>query len=157
MRSRVALSKFSIFVTLGVCVMLTIALWATAGTYKCLLLALVFGLLLLTAGLYGPLAIEADERQIKLRSFLRSHTIPMSDIASVETMHPTMGAIRILGSGGFMGYWGLFREGDIGTYRAFYGRASDCFLLTLRDGKRYMLGCKDPDAMIAYIKHGRSR
>ncbi len=63
-----------------------------------------------------------------------------------------MGTRRIAGSGGFMGYWGWFREGDIGKYFAYYGKASDCFLVTLRNGRRYMLGCNDAPEMVAAIQ-----
>ncbi len=51
-----------------------------------------------------------------------------------------------------MGYWGMFKEGDIGHYTAYYGKASDCFLVRLDNGDKYVLGCKNPDEMIAYIK-----
>lgn len=50
-----------------------------------------------------------------------------------------------------MGYWGKFREADLGTYFAYYGRASDCFLVTLNDGRRYMLGCADAPAMVSEL------
>lgn len=76
----------------------------------------------------------------------------MRDVESVEYFQPTMGAIRVFGSGGFMGYWGVFREGDIGRYYAFYGKASDCFLVRMRNGDKYVLGCEEPDKMIDYIK-----
>lgn len=75
----------------------------------------------------------------------------MSEVESVELFQPTMGAIRICGSGGFMGYWGIFREGDIGNYIAFYGKASDCFLVRLKNGSKYVLGCNQPDKMVDYI------
>ena len=76
----------------------------------------------------------------------------MSRIVSVERFNPTMGAKRILGSGGFMGYWGIFREGDVGRYTAYYGKASDCFMLRLDNGDQYVLGCRRSDEMIEYIR-----
>ncbi len=76
----------------------------------------------------------------------------MQNVASVELFQPTMGAIRICGSGGFMGYWGLFREGDIGRYYAFYGKASDCFLVRMKNGDKYVLGCDQPQKMVDYIE-----
>lgn len=71
------------------------------------------------------------------------------DIAEVKLCQPTMGAIRICGSGGFFGWYGWFREGDIGKYFAYYGKSSDCFLVTLKDGRKYMLGCTDAPAFQA--------
>lgn len=76
----------------------------------------------------------------------------MSEVENVELFQPTMGAIRICASGGFMGYWGIFREGDIGKYYGFYGKASDCFLVRLKNGNKYVLGCDQPEKMVDYIK-----
>lgn len=75
----------------------------------------------------------------------------MRDVESVELFQPTMGSIRICASGGFMGYWGIFREGDIGRYYGFYGKASDCFLVRLKNGDKYVLGCNNHDKMVDYI------
>ena len=75
----------------------------------------------------------------------------MADVKSVRLCPPTMGAIRIFGSGGFLGYWGWFKERDLGKYFAYYGRSSDCFLVELKDGRKYMLGCKNPQKMVEYI------
>ena len=75
----------------------------------------------------------------------------MRNVESVELFMPTMGAIRIFASGGFMGYWGIFREGDIGRYYGFYGKASDCFLVRMKNGDKYVLGCENPKIMVDYI------
>ena len=76
----------------------------------------------------------------------------MRKVESAERFQPTMGAIRIFASGGFMGYWGIFREGDIGRYYGFYGKASDCFLVRMKNGDKYVLGCKNPDEVVSYIR-----
>ena len=75
----------------------------------------------------------------------------MTEVASVKLCPPTMGAIRICGSGGFLGYWGWFQERDLGKYFAYYGKASDCFLVTLTDGRKYILGCQNAPEMVEYI------
>ena len=75
----------------------------------------------------------------------------MRMVENVDLFQPTMGTYRLFGSGGFMGYWGLFREGGIGRYAAYYGKASDCFLVKLRNGDKYVLGCTNPSGMVAYI------
>ncbi|MBE6230681.1 MAG: hypothetical protein E7119_08940 [Bacteroidales bacterium] len=36
-----------------------------------------------------------------------------------------------------------FHEHDSGKYFAYYGRSSDCFLVELKDGRKYLLGCKN--------------
>ena len=100
---------------------------------------------------YMPMSISADKTAICINRSLRVKTIPMQDVESVKLCPPTMGAIRICGSGGFFGYWGWFKERDLGKYFAYYGRSSDCFLVQLKDGRKYMLGCKNPHKMVEYI------
>ena len=75
----------------------------------------------------------------------------MRCIVKVERFIPTMGSIRIFGSGGFMGYWGIFKEGDVGRYVAYYGKSSDCFIIHLDNGDKYVVGCENPDEMVDYI------
>ena len=104
------------------------------------------------AGLfYMPAGISADKYAIYIRRILKTKAIPMSDVKSVCLCQPTMGAKRICASGGFLGYWGWFHERDLGKYFAYYGRASDCFLVELKSGRKYMLGCQNPQKMVEYI------
>lgn len=102
--------------------------------------------------LYGPLNIVSDSEYIKVRSAYRSWRIRLEEIQSIECFQPTAGAMRICASGGFMGYWGLYREGDVGNYMAFYGKSSDCFLIRLRNGDKYVLGCENPQLMVDDVK-----
>ena len=55
---------------------------------------------------YMPISISADKDAIYVNRSLKIKTIPM--------------AIRICGSGGFFGYWGWFKERDLGKYFAYY-------------------------------------
>lgn len=101
---------------------------------------------------YAPLYISTDSEYVKVKSVFRTFKIPVNDIESITLFQPTMGALRICASVGYMGYWGLFREGDVGNYIAFYGKSSDCFLIRLRNGDKYVLGCFNPPKMVEYIK-----
>lgn len=157
MTSRVKLSTYSLMLTI-----IVVAVMITAATLlfvngerigfivaALLLAALISGIIL------APVAIVADDRNIIVRSMWGSRKIPLSEIGSVELFKPTMGAIRIFASGGFMGYWGIFREGDIGRYKGYYGKASDCFLICMKNGDKYVLGCEHPEKMVNYITtHG---
>lgn len=153
MKSRVELSTYSSVVTFlifGVLIGCIIIGWrqsVISGIIGCSLVVI----LMIVSLIYAPLSVVLDDKGVNINSSFKVRAIPYGDIASVELFQPTMGARRILGSGGFMGYWGLFREGDIGKYTAYYGKASDCFMLTLRDGRKYVLGCKNPDKISAEI------
>ncbi|MBR1950908.1 MAG: hypothetical protein IKA14_08695 [Bacteroidales bacterium] len=54
-----------------------------------------------------PISISADKDAIYVNRSLKIKTIPMANVKSVLLCPPTMGAIRICGSGGFFGYWGV--------------------------------------------------
>ncbi len=98
-----------------------------------------------------PLSISLDNESLNINRPLKIKSIPFSEIANVKLCAPTMGAKRICGSGGWFGWYGWFSEKDLGKYFAYYGKASDCFLVTLKDGKKYMLGCKDAPEMVNAI------
>lgn len=115
------------------------------------MLLVIYLILLVSSLFYGASYIKADNNNIIMGSILKCRKIPMQNLESIELFQPTMGAIRIFASGGFMGYWGIFREGDIGRYYAFYGKASDCFLVRMKNGDKYVLGCDNPDKMVDYI------
>ena len=97
------------------------------------------------------MSIGADENAIYINRSLKIKTIALVDVKLVKLYPPTMGAIRICGSGGFLGYWGWFSERDLGKYFAYYGKSSDCFLVELTDGHKYILGCKNAPEMVEFI------
>ena len=153
MKSKIKLSRFSTVltaITLGVLFVGCIATLHEKPAFFSLLA--LYLILLVMALFYGAAYIKVDPEYIVLGSPLRSKRIPVRDVESVERFQPTMGAIRLFASGGFMGYWGLFSEGDIGRYQAFYGKASECFLVRMKNGDKYLLGCENPDEMADYIR-----
>lgn len=151
MKSRVDLSTFSFIFTIAVLVVLGVAVYASYGTDKFLIIAAIVIVLLCFCLFYAPMSISINEKEVCVNSSFGWHKIPMRRIVSVERFQPTMGSLRLCGSGGFLGYWGIFREGDIGNYTAYFGKASDCFLIRLDNGDKYVLGCKNPDEMVACI------
>lgn len=111
----------------------------------------VFALMFLSTLFFMPLSISLDNESLYINRPLRIKSIPLSEISEVRLCSPTMGAIRICGSGGWFGWYGWFKENDLGKYFAYFGKASDCFLVTLKSGKKYMLGCKDAPEMVKAI------
>lgn len=153
MKAKVRYSSFAIVLTAVACIAIYASCIATIHNKPAFFTLLALYLILILCGLiYGPWKIEADPDFITIRSLLKTRRLAMRDVESVELFQPTMGAKRILGSGGFMGYWGLYKERDIGRYRAFYGNSSDCFLVRMKNGDKYILGCETPAEMVDYIK-----
>ena len=101
---------------------------------------------------FCPLSVEVDDEAVTVNFPLRHRSFKLSDIASAEDVQPTMGEWRICGSGGFFGYWGWFRNKVLGRYFAYYGRGSECFIIRLRSGQIYMLGCEDHATVLQRIQ-----
>ena len=153
MESKVQLSKYAFILTLIVNVLLIFGCVLIFNEKPGFWLILVIWLILLIFGLlYGPTKIIADANHVIVKTPLRKKGILVRDIKSVELFQPTMGAYRLCASGGYFGYWGLFREGDIGRYVAYYGKASDCFLIRMKNGDKYVLGCQNPNEMVKFIQ-----
>jgi len=152
MQSKTRLSTTARAITYIIIGTLIIACIATFGKTPAFYFVLAIFLCLLLFGfLFAPMGIQADKSCITIKALLKNRKIPMNNVESVQLFQPTMGAIRICGSGGYMGYWGIFKEGDIGRYCAYYGKASDCFLVKLKNGDKYVLGCENPSDMVARI------
>lgn len=119
------------------------AVWSIGGAIVILFLSTLC---------FMPLSISLDSKSLNINRPLKIKSIQFTDIDKVKLCAPTMGAKRICGSGGWFGWYGWFSEKDLGKYFAYYGKASDCFLVTLKDGRKYMLGCKDAPEMVAAIQ-----
>ena len=152
MESKVKLSTFSLMLTLILTGVLIVAvsyfLWNHED--KGIIGAAILFFMLISGWLYGPVTIAADEKSVTIKSVLRKQRLDISNIESVELFQPTMASIRIFGSGGYMGYWGVYR-GYIGRYIAYYGKASDCFLIYMKNRGKYVLGCENPEEMVNFI------
>ncbi len=99
-----------------------------------------------------PLSISVDNNNLVIKRPIKSKIIPISEINSVSLTPPTMGERRICASGGFFGYWGWFKERELGKYFAYYGKASDCFFVKLSNGRNYMIGCEDPQQITSFLQ-----
>ena len=99
---------------------------------------------------YGTVLLPRLGRGGRLTS--RPRFFAYDDISFVDTCHPSAGGLRICGSGGAFGYWGYFSDIMIGTYFGYYGSRSHCFLIRLRNGRQYVIGCDGPVALTGFIR-----
>lgn len=158
MKAKISFSRFATILTWVILVCLFVGCIATIHEIPAFFMLLAIYLVMIVSALfYGPAYIKADADNIVMCSILKSRKIPLREVERVELFRPAYGAIRIFASGGFMGYWGVFREGGIGRYYAFYGKASDCFLVSMKNGDKYVLGCDKPDLMVDYINSHTSK
>lgn len=153
MKSNVEYSTFSWMITFIVTVALVVGLAVSYGEAAAFFSVLAIVVPMYVACLFfAPMSISADRDEICIHSSFRIRSIPMADVVNVERYRPLPGTLRTCASGGFMGYWGTFHDSVIGNYTGFWGKDDDCFLVTLASDKKYLLGCRNPDAMVGYIK-----
>lgn len=159
MKQRVELSTYSIIITILCLGILVSTIFMIPEIWWQIGWGGFIAILHIVCLYYMPLSIAADEHSIYINRSLKVKRISIAEVKSVRLCPPTMGAIRVCGSGGYLGYWGVFKERDLGKYFAYYGKASDCFLIELSDGYKYMLGCKNAPEMVEFIaKHiGRAK
>lgn len=155
MKQKVKLSTYSIITSiLGIGVLIALMVLELKQNHEtaAYIVALTLVSLCAMALFYSPMSISVDDSDLNINRSLRIKSIPLSAIKSVELCPPTMSERRIFASGGWLGYWGKFYEPSIGKYFAYYGKASDCFLVKLKDGRQYLLGCENPTAIVEFIK-----
>ena len=154
MKQRVNFGTGNTVITiLSIAILVAVMFISNPPLFEQILLGAILASIILSGLFYMPISVCADSNSIKVVRILKTRTIPMEQVKSVRVHIPsTLGTVRLCGSGGFMGFWGWFREKGIGRYFAYYGRAKDCFLVELHDGRKYLLGCNNPHRMVAYIR-----
>lgn len=152
MKRSVKLSTYSVAVSAICVIVFLVCLYNCRDNRGMYLIGACLILLCGMALLYMPMSISVNDKELSINRPFKIKSIPLKEIKSVKPCPPTMSALRICGSGGWFGYWGWFSEPSIGKYFAYYGKATDCFLITLKDGKKYLLGCEDSPTMVEYIK-----
>lgn len=120
---------------------------------KEILFCVIFGAVIISGLYFGPKSVEADEDGLTVyRHLAKPKRFAYDDIETIETFYPSAGGLRLCGSGGFCGYWGYFNDIMAGTYFGCYGSRSHCFLVRLKNGGQYVIGCEDPEAFVEYVK-----
>lgn len=154
MNRKVKISTYSMLITIIGFSVLVALMILNLNNHHVISSYIIGGLLVVMCVLslfFTPISISVDETYLNVNMTLRVKSIPLKKIESVALCPPSMSEKRIFGSGGWFGYWGWFSEPSIGKYFAYYGKASDCFLVKLKDGRQYILGCTDSLSIIEYI------
>ena len=128
-------------------------LYAQNATIMTLLAALIMLLTPLITCALMPLRVYVTEKGITLQLLLGIIFVPSEEIVKIEPF-PNQGAtIRLFGSGGLMGFMGIFSNSVIGNFTAF---ATDIEHATIiyRKGKRpLVISVADPDILTLYKQH----
>lgn len=152
MKQKVTFSLYCIFMTALVIVLFVIGLFATYDIHeKFIPFTIIVGAVIVASLFYCPLSVEVTDREVNIHRPLKTKALPLDSIKSVETFYPSAGGLRLCGSGGFAGFWGYFNDIMCGSYFGYYGRRDSCFLVKMKDGRQYVLGCENPKVMVDYI------
>lgn len=118
------------------------------------LMCVLVSVSLLFALYFAPWKLCVDNDNLTIyRSFDRK-LISLDDISVIKRQELTMGDMRVFGCGGLFGYTGWYGNRRDGRYFCYLGSRDNTVMLVLRDGKKYMLSCDEPDLLVDRISSG---
>lgn len=147
---RVAWSNYVTIMTVVVCLIFVGLSFVAEDAHIPVILFASIGIVFIGALYYSPVAVTVDRRKVTIRRLLTPKHIAVQDIARVSLFQSTMD-VRISGSGGFFGYYGWFRNREIGKYFAYIGKWKDTFLIELKSGRKYVVSCNQPEVIVKCI------
>ena len=97
----------------------------------------ILGIGLSLAYLWKPLQIELNNEFLIVKRKIGDKKFPINTIQAAAAINKKeLGfGIRLMGSGGFFGYYGLFKYKNIGTVNLYCTKREDMVLITLTKGK----------------------
>lgn len=101
---------------------------------------------------FMPVRICADDRYLYIIGVGFVSSIDISDIETINVVENPNPSRCKLGSFGLFGYWGYWEDDVHGRFRAHFGRHDQRFFVRLKDGRGYMLGCKDHRKVVDFIQ-----
>lgn len=153
MKNKVKFSNLSKFLTIFVIFIFIAGFFMVSSRSELIIYSLIVFPTFFISLYYCPESIEADHQGITLNRLMSKPKIfQYGDIKLVETCYPSAGGIRLCGSGGFFGYWGYFNDIMYGNYFGYYGSRDHCFIVELKEGRKYILGCENQVEFVKYIK-----
>lgn len=155
MKQKVKWSKCAWLITVLVTVAIAAALIITRNTpWRFYMLVGVTATVFISMWIWSPTSISVDNEFITIHKRIGRKRIPISNIYSAARYTSQVDrCCRVCGSGGFAGYWGWFHDPRIGNYFGYYGNKQECFLVRLKDGKQYVIGCENDVDMVNFIRN----
>jgi hypothetical protein len=122
--------------------------------FDIVLLFVAFFLLILSIGfaLYIPIYITLTPQNFTCRIVYKKINIPIVDIATIEPFDFN-NSWRVFGSGGYMGYLGIFANKKVGRYSAYVTNPHFAFIIFLKNGEKFVFSDNHRDSIISYIKN----
>lgn len=121
-----------------------IAVWS-AGLTAVIVTYIIFGIVAVWVLLTMPRYLLLDDKSIVITHPIGQSVILKSDIIEVRAVERSelRGSIRLFGSGGFFGWFGIFRNNKFGTYRLYCGQLENLYLVKTLT-KKYIISSSKP-------------
>jgi hypothetical protein len=121
-----------------------IAVWS-AGLTAVIVTYIIFGIVAVWVLLTMPRYLLLDDKSIVITHPIGQTVILKSDIIEVRAVERSelRGSIRLFGSGGFFGWFGIFRNSKLGTYRLYCGQLENLYLVKTTT-KKYIISSSVP-------------
>lgn len=105
-------------------------------------------LLLLAVSAEAPSGYTVDDEALRIERRAGAVSIPISSIRDVRALPARVSFSRIGGSGGWLGFYGEFRNPELGQV-TMYATRTGGRVLVVTTGRSYVLTPGSPDAFIA--------
>lgn len=112
---------------------------------------MVVGVLVYFA-LQAPMSIKLTESKIVIRKLVGTVEIAYGEIVKAGEYGFDQGDVRVMGSGGFFGYTGSFKNKVLGAYTAYVGDLRQAFFIQTKEGKCFVVSCDKRGDVLARIK-----
>lgn len=124
----------------------------TVATKLTLGILVVIATALSLCGLYNyPLSTTVDIDTLCINYMIHTRRIPMSDIESVSIYDGAKRFTPIIGSYGFFGWWGLYKNPALGTFKITASNLEELVVIKLKNGKKLIFSCNDSKEMTNQI------
>ena len=141
------------FISAVVCVIFLCAMIATRSVFVACLSALVVAL----SYAYSPRGYVISEGSVFVRRLIGRVRIPLDDIFEIRTAksEDLKGCIRLFGSGGLFGYYGLYRTSKLGKCN-WYVTNRDIPVVLITGAKTVILSPDDANGFVAALRMAAS-
>jgi hypothetical protein len=155
------LDRFTRMVSFAVVVFLALATGLLAATIPepgPSLAAVLFGIAVLGISFgYAPAAFETAPGQLRVhRRLFGVKAFALGGTAGRVSWRIGLGSIRLVGSGGLWGWYGLFWRRDVGSYRAYVTDRSRLVACETADGRAVLVSPADPEAFVRALEAVRA-
>lgn len=138
----------TIFVTAILMAAIALALIFCEGWLR-LCITAVAAVTFIACAVVAPVKIRITSTGIVLFKLVGKKRFLYADMKDISLCDlNTSPNIRIFGSGGMMGYTGLFYNKRIGRFTAYVGSIFRTVLITMNNGRQYVVSCLNPDKLV---------